>query len=497
MPAQSRHQPFALSRDELVRVREVFDLAGFDQRSVAETCGAAGISRLTEVTPQSASLRASSDSPLHVLIRLFVIGMACPAGLVRNVIAPASVETWITGGLLLPKGDELAAAVKIAPVDGLLLGFDRVWAGQARELPDHVMGPSNSARTLANLTIRGACDSALDLGTGCGYLAFLLARHSRHVTATDINPRATAFTRFNAGLNGVDNVEALTGDRFGPVEGRKFDLVVSNPPFIISPEKRLAYLSGGMRADEFTRAVAREVPRFLQPGGYCQMTANWAERKDQDWTERLREWFEGCGCDVWVLRSSTTDPLNYALEWMAIGESGQGTPALQRLEAWTQYLSDEGIASVGGGVLTMRRRQGNTWYRALDGPAQTIGPAGAQVLERLRVFDMMHGRDDDWLFSAVFAACPDVMLTQECRPREEGWVLASATLRITSGLGFLEQVDNYVAELVAACDGKRALGDAVAKAAARFGWGPDEVPQETADIVRQLVEEGFLIPTAR
>lgn len=60
--------------------------------------------------------------------------------------------------------------------------------------------------------------------------ALLAAKHSGHVVATDVNPRALAFTELGAALSGFDHVECREGSFFDPVEGERFDLVVSNPP---------------------------------------------------------------------------------------------------------------------------------------------------------------------------------------------------------------------------------------------------------------------------
>lgn len=82
---------------------------------------------------------------------------------------------------------------------------------------------------------RGPVTKALDLETGCGIQALLISPHATHVTATDTNIGALAFARFNAALNGVTNVDFIEGDLFEPVGRNRFQLVVANPPFVISP----------------------------------------------------------------------------------------------------------------------------------------------------------------------------------------------------------------------------------------------------------------------
>jgi HemK-related putative methylase len=73
----------------------------------------------------------------------------------------------------------------------------------------------------------------LDMGTGSGVCAVVTARHARHVVAVDINPVAVRCARINTLMNRVeDRVEVLEGDLFEPLAGRRFDVILFNPPFL-------------------------------------------------------------------------------------------------------------------------------------------------------------------------------------------------------------------------------------------------------------------------
>jgi release factor glutamine methyltransferase len=78
----------------------------------------------------------------------------------------------------------------------------------------------------------------LDVCTGTGALAIAAARAGAQATAIDVSRRATACVRLNAALNGA-GVEPLRGDLFEPVRGRRFDLIVTNPPYVPGPTDRL------------------------------------------------------------------------------------------------------------------------------------------------------------------------------------------------------------------------------------------------------------------
>jgi release factor glutamine methyltransferase len=115
--------------------------------------------------------------------------------------------------------------------------------------------------------------TVLDLCTGSGALAVCAALRGARVTAVDVSRRATWTTRINARLNGV-RVDAIRGDLFNAVGDRRFDAIVSNPPYVPSDDDELP-TRGPQRAwDAGTdgRAlldrICREAPDHLRPGGF-------------------------------------------------------------------------------------------------------------------------------------------------------------------------------------------------------------------------------------
>ena len=118
----------------------------------------------------------------------------------------------------------------------------------------------------------------LDLCCGSGCIGLSLARElpSAGVTLTDLSPDALRIAARNRSRLGV-KAEILQGDLFAPVRERRFDCVISNPPYIpagecgrlqpeVMKEPRLA-LDGGADGLDFYRRIGREGPAFLKPGG--------------------------------------------------------------------------------------------------------------------------------------------------------------------------------------------------------------------------------------
>ena len=164
--------------------------------------------------------------------------------------------------------------------------------------------------------------------------------------ATDVTERALGVARLNLELNDVTNVELREGSLFEPVEGELFDLIVSNPPFVVSPDTDLIFRDAGLEGDEISRLVARGAAEHLEPGGFASMLICWGHGAGDDWSERVRGWLAGAGCDAWLVRYVTQDPLEYALKWA-------GEPAAER---WVEYYRRASIGTLTTGGLVLRKR---------------------------------------------------------------------------------------------------------------------------------------------
>ncbi|UFS59707.1 methyltransferase [Subtercola endophyticus] len=147
---------------------------------------------------------------------------------------------------------------------------------------DHVLGVGGASTTLSGLMINQPVGRVLDLGTGCGIQALHASRHARAVIATDISERALHLARLNAELNAIDNIEFRLGSLFEPVAGERFDQIVSNPPFVITPRREgvpvYEYRDAGFVGDELVATVIRGCEEHLAPGGIAQLLGNWEYR---------------------------------------------------------------------------------------------------------------------------------------------------------------------------------------------------------------------------
>lgn len=112
------------------------------------------------------------------------------------------------------------------------------------------------------------CAEVLDMGTGSGVCAIVAARHARSVVAVDINPDAVRCARINVLMNKLDNrVEVLEGDLFAPVAGRRFDVILFNPPFLRGVPRDDA--DRAWRSTDVAERFAAQLRDHLTPSGFA------------------------------------------------------------------------------------------------------------------------------------------------------------------------------------------------------------------------------------
>lgn len=487
----------ALSTGKMALIREAFHAAGYTRSGILERLQAGDFPSLKGSDIPILMHRTASGDALDTLIRLFLVEQPCERDAVSAAAAPLDPAVWAEAGLVTLHGDRVLPGVKVLPYGDSLFSFDLTDAYGREGETDFVMGIGASTLTLANLTIRKPSPLTLDLGTGCGLQALCAARHSEKVLATDINDRALAYARFNAALNGTEAVEFRRGDLFGPAEGLRFDLIVSNPPFVISPESLFTYCDGGMEGDALCRRIVREAPVYLAEGGFCQVLCNWAEYDGRDWREVLRGWVEQSPCDTWVMRSQSRDIVSYASTWIRQKSRDPRAIPSERFEQWMRYYDHLGISSIGSGIITMRRRSdGRPWYRADDAPEKMLGPCGEDILRGFALKDILESARDADLLNTRLILSPAARLERICMPADGGWQDASLTITLASGLPYTGTIDPATANFLVACNGGKTLREAMQEGFSGIDSLSDTVLGAFMGVVRSLMERGFLLPAA-
>jgi len=147
-----------------------------------------------------------------------------------------------------------------------------VWRGSVFRVPDGVQPPKAGSRFFCRHLAVEPGGRVLEIGSGLGLAAVLLAKAGARVVATDVLPEAVEAIRANASLNGVA-VDARLGDCYAPVAGERFELICANAPQMPTPpgrarrDARAAADNGGTDGWEILDRVVRGAPAHLVPGG--------------------------------------------------------------------------------------------------------------------------------------------------------------------------------------------------------------------------------------
>ena len=503
--------------------------------------------RLPALRAVRAALAAgSAPSPVAVLTALFMLGEPVPAtalgaALPRTTAAGAAAVGLVNGP---DESGCVRALVDLRPHEAVDdAGEVRWWvASDLGELvtgralaPDHVLGVGGAGLTLAGLTPRTPVRTALDLGCGCGIQTLYLLRHAEHVVATDISARALAFTAFNAALAGVSvtgapgagsdiapssgldsevdaasesgsdagHLELLRGSLLEPVAGRRFDLIASNPPFVLTPP---AVREAGLPLMEYRDAGGPILPglvaglaEHLEPGATAVMLGNWEHRGTGSWRDTVAAWLPE-GLDAWILERELQDPVEYATMWL---RDGGLTPERDpeafdaALEAWIDDFEARDVRGVGFGYLIVHRprRPREPWRLLEEVTTSGQGVLGPHVAEVLEVRERLAGLDDAAVADLRPLLAPDVTEERHLIPgAAEPTVIL---LRQGGGLGRTLQASTAVAALAGVADGELSVGQVASAVAALSELNAADAAALRAEMVeatRHLLTTGFLHP---
>ena len=539
----SSFPPPAVTPAQATSLRADLAESGWGVEAVAALLGEAADAalrreiRLPALRAVRAALAAgSAPSPVAVLTALFMLGEPVPATALDAALPRTAAAGAAAIGLVgEPDGaGYVRARVDLRPHEAVDdAGEVRWWvASDLGELvtgralaPDHVLGVGGAGLTLAGLTPRTPVHAALDLGCGCGIQTLYLLRHAEYVVATDISARALAFTAFNAALAGVSvagapdvgtesvagsesgsdsgagRLELLRGSLLEPVAGRRFDLIVSNPPFVITPP---AVREAGLPLMEYRDAGGPVLPGLvaglgerLEPGASAVMLGNWEHRGAGSWRDAVAAWLPE-GLDAWIVEREVQDPVEYAAMWL---RDGGLTPERDAeafdaaLEAWIDDFEVRDVRGVGFGYLIVHRprRPREPWCLLEEVTTSGQGVLGPHVAEVLEVRELLAGLDDEAVADLHPLLAPDVTEERHLIPgAAEPTVIL---LRQGGGLGRTLRASTAVAALAGVVDGELSVGQVASAVAALSDLNTADALALRAEMVeaaRHLLTTGFL-----
>jgi methylase of polypeptide subunit release factors len=455
---------------------------GYDERAIERLLGEDGAA--ADIGESVVYARRLPDDELGTAVRLLLLARPVRAA------AFAGAEALERLGLATRDGDLLVPRARIVPTEGVYLTFDTFSRGE-EDPPGWVASFSPTAYWLASLTPRRRVGKALDIGTGNGVHALLASRHARSVVATDVNPRALAFTRISAAVNGIENVETRLGSLFDPVDGETFDLITCNAPYVISPERRWQYRDGGLPGDELSRRVVTSTAEHLAEDGFASVLVSWLAESADEPDEHVHRWLDGSGCDAWILGLSGSDPLDHAAGWNE--HLAPDPDAYERvIEEWAGYFAELGAEWITEGGVVMRRRTGDRNIVRADAVDEDELEFASDQIER--VFGALeavalHG---DAVIERPLRLTEDARFEQEL-DREGG--IVSTVLVLDEGTCTEVEVDADAADALMELGAGATLDDAVASVSRREQLSTRDAESLRRDVrrlARDLLEQGVL-----
>lgn len=488
--------------DLLPRLRADLAAAAYTVDGVEDTLGpvAGGALHREQRLPADLATRHRAE-PAAVLIRLFALGFPVAWDDADRALPTLRADGAVQLGLARAEGADLRATCDLRPYADeshqWWVASDLSEIATGRPLAEtHVLGIGNASTTLAEWTIRRPARRALDLGVGSAVQSLHLAAHAQEITGTDLSERALAFARFNADLNGLP-IELRQGSLLDPVAGQRFDLVVSNPPFVITPRSagvpRYEYRDAGLVGDGVVEALVRRVGEHLEPGGVAQFLGNWEIRRGCDWRDRWREWLVGTGLDAWVIQRDVQDPAEYAELWARDAGARSGATSFDHMyAAWLADFAARDVAAIGLGVVTLHRpttdREPFIVLQDVRGPIAT--PMGPSVDRGLTARVWLAEHDDADVLATAWTAAPDVTVEHHFIPGQAD----PRVIRVRQGGGLrhTEEIDTAAAALLSVADGELTAGAALTAIAALLEEDAVDLTARLLPVLRSWIAAGIV-----
>ena len=435
-------------------------------------------------------LRRVSDAAARAA-RLLMFEDSISARAACDTLGLAVAARLLQAGLLVSGPD---GAVR-SPFHLCIAGRIYVFCDDLAHGGDAAMGTGETTLDLCRAAYPSTPVSrALEIGCGAGTIALVLSQKSERVVATDINPRALALGRINAAMNGIGNVEFRAGDAFNPVENDRFDLIVSQPPFVARPRgaRAATYLYGGERGDELPRQLLAKICSHLAPSGRAVLFIQWpgdGAGAPEGW---LRDAIGCADARILVLRYPAMDA-DYHCAMYAAAEAARGSGILdERVAVWRDHLESLGIRKLESTLIAIQRDpEDPVWTAAMDVPQEAADQVTSASLDQLIANHNLANMDADTLLGATLRPPQGTIFTKEYTlddPR-------APAIRVRLPEAFygqsveLSEGSLLLISLVAEAE---TVASAVAQFAARQGIAPAQAAEKMLPAIRQALKLGVL-----
>lgn len=423
---------------------------------------------------------------------VFCFGDSVQGTLLKEDLGSELLAALAQAGLLVPSpGGALRCPFRILPVERLLVLSDEPSSGA-----DAVMGAGETTLELASQLPKRATGPALDVGSGAGTLALLLAaRGAAPVIGTDVNPRATTIATFNARLNGL-SAEFRTGDLDTPVAGQSFAWVVSQPPYVVRPDDTdaITFLHGGRRGDELAFRLIGRLPALLDADGTALMLFDTPVEDGSPLCNRIRAAVGEAAIDIAVLTTPAHDVAAQVLGYASLEAPELGERFAEAVGRYCAHLAALGVSERSHALVVLRketRAEGDTRY-TIQIPVKGLFQGGPQALVTLLAALRVASLPEEPLLRLPVQLQPLATLVEE-RTALDAQVARRVTFQ-TGAFGMEQGLTDGGLALLEVLQGAPDVEHALSEYALLCNAEPSEVRKNVLDFVRAGLGRGLLVP---
>lgn len=305
---------------------------------------------------------------------------------------------------------------------------------------DAVLGVGGATQTLLNTIPNRTIKSAWDLGCGSGAIAIALSMHSEKVVATDISQRAINYAKLSAFANKITNIDFRLGSMFEPVLDEKFDLVISNPPFVIGGVTNLEHRESPFAQDGLTRELLHQVPKYLKENGLAIFLTAWQETETETWVERIEQMFPS-DVNIWVGLRELLPVDSYVDVWLA--DAQISNPVVKT--EWLSKLSEVETKAIAFGLVVIQNEMSAPPWQTINDVRNAIRlPSGEELQSTLESMKVANEMNAVQILAAEFKSTTDQPWRGDF---SLDGVLSGLRSNLGSGMGFDEACDKVAVDL--------------------------------------------------
>lgn len=364
------------ARQALAELRQALLAADYSEQAICRLLDVESMQQIEPTRLHYYDKYKLGETALADLTRLFLLRAALPRERIVTLLGEANFLSLSSLGLFIERDGQWASRVDLYYAEGLFIATDHRYMlleeDRIGESPVMYIGLDSIG--LVHTAPRAACGQVLDLCTGSGIQALIASRYAHEVTAVDLNPRAIRFARFNAQLNGIDNLTVLQGDLYSVVGNRRFDVILANPPFVPSPWDELRFRDGGKRGEGILSRIIAEAQNYLSADGKLHIVTDLVDVKQYE--NKLRRWWQGGEADMLVLHTADRDDILFSVPHCHAPFAQSFADYNAELERWLVNFHQADLTAVNFGYIMIHRlnngEQGSYFAKTIHSPVKTI-----------------------------------------------------------------------------------------------------------------------------